>query len=61
MLLDTKTCNDIKNRLQEYDITRPRMDEIKFVQKIMDDYSVDRKTAIKMIQSVRRMSVLIKE
>ena len=56
MDLNLEMVKDISKRLEEYDTTRPRMDELKFIQKIMDDYNLSRKEAVKLIQSVRRMS-----
>ena len=56
MDLNLEIVKDISKRLEEYDTTRPRMDELKFIQKIMDDYNLSRKEAVKLIQSVRRMS-----
>lgn len=61
MVLKKEVFEDIAKRINEYDTTRPRMDELKFIQKIMDDYNVDRKEAIKMVQSARRLNVLNKK
>lgn len=52
--LELEMVKDISKRLEEYDTTRPRMDELKFIQKIMDDYHLSRKEAVNLIQSVRR-------
>lgn len=52
--LELEMVKDISKRLEEYDTTRPRMDELKFIQKIMDDYHLSRKEAVKLIQSVCR-------
>lgn len=54
MDLNLEIAKDISKRLEEYDTTRPRMDELKFIQKVMDDYNLNRKEAVKLIQSVRR-------
>lgn len=52
---------DMTRRIEEYDTIRPRLDELKFIADIMNDYNVDRKEAIKMVQSVRRLNVLNKK
>ena len=54
MVLNKEVIVDITKRLNEYDTIRPRMDELKFIRKIMDDYSLSRKEAVSLIQSVRR-------
>lgn len=49
------TIDDMIKRIREYDTTRPRMDELKFIADIMKDYSVTRNDAVEMIQYIRRI------
>ena len=49
------TIDDMLARIKEYDNARPRMDEIKFIDKIMKDYAVTRNDAIEMVQYMRRV------
>lgn len=44
---------DIKHRLKEYDNSHPKMDELKFIQDIMDDYDIERDEALKLIRVAR--------
>jgi hypothetical protein len=54
LVLDKEVIVGIRKRLNEYDTTCPCMDELKFIRKIMDEYLLNRKETIKLIQSVRR-------
>ena len=56
MVLSPETLTDITERLKKYDTTRPRMDELKFVQDIGNDYNLNRKETIELIQAVRRLN-----
>lgn len=56
MVLSPETLADITERLKKYDTTRPRMDELKFVQGIGKDYNLNRKETIELIQAVRRLN-----
>ena len=49
------TIDDMLMRIREYDSARPRMDELKFINNIMKDYSVTRNDAVEMIQYIRRI------
>lgn len=54
-MLSERILEDIADRLVEYDNSYPKMDELKFIKGIMDDYGFTRKEAIKAIQTVRRV------
>lgn len=56
MVLSPETLTDITERLKKYDTTRPRMDELKFVQDIGNDYNLNRKETVELIQAVRRLN-----
>ena len=46
----------VQEELNRYDNTRPRLDELKFMQSISDKYNLTRKQTIKLIQYVRRLN-----
>ena len=54
-MVSERILEDIADRLVEYDNSRPKMDELKFIKGIMDDYGLSRKETIKLIQQVRRV------
>jgi len=52
---------EISKEIKRYDSSRPKLDEIKFVNELCKKYDVDRKTIIQRIQNVRRISRYLKE
>ncbi len=56
MDLSPEIIQDISERLYKYDTIRPRIDELKFIKEIGDDYNLNRKETIKLIQTVRRLN-----
>ena len=46
---------EIKDALKKYDVSRPRMDELKFIADLCAKYRQDRTAVIRRIQEVRRL------
>ena len=51
---------EISKEIKRYDSSRPRLDELKFVNDLCKRYNVDRRTIVKRIQNVRTVNRYLK-
>lgn len=52
---------EISKEIKRYDSGSPRLDAVKFVDNLKGRYNVDRRTIVKRIQNVRRISRYLRE
>lgn len=53
-MLDNEQLTYLKTKVNEYETTKPRMDELIFVQDLVDKLGVERKEVLRLIKEARR-------